>query len=184
MILYHGSNIEVSNPSLKFSNKARDFGNGFYLTTDKEQARNWAEKKTLKIGNGKPIVSIFEIDENVLKNMNVKIFESPSSEWFDYVVAQMLVARGRKLYFFSRNNHDNSDDTMEIDFIISKNKITSKHNIVPIEVKSGSRYTFSSLTKFKNKYHDYLDKPIIIHTKDLLDDSDYLYLPVYMTCLL
>lgn len=52
---------------------------------------------------------------------------------------------------------------MEIDFLISANKITSKHNIVPIEVKSGERYIFSSLTKLITKYNDYLAKTII-HT--------------------
>ena len=83
------------------------------------------------------------------------------------IVAQMLVSAGRKLYFFSRNEREDSSETMEVDFIISADKITSRHNIIPIEVKSGDRYTFTSLKKLKNKYSDYLDKSIIIHTKDL-----------------
>ena len=40
---------------------------------------------------------------------------------------------------------------MEIDFLISKSSITSKHNIIPIEVKSGDRYTYSSLNKLKDR---------------------------------
>ena len=100
------------------------------------------------------------------------------------IVAQMLVSNNRKLYFFSRNDRENSNETMEIDFFISNSKITSKHNIIPIEVKSGERYTFSSIVKLKTKYSDYLGKPIIIHTKDLKEEEDILYLPVYMTELL
>ena len=100
------------------------------------------------------------------------------------IVAQMLVSNNRKLYFFSRNDRENSNETMEIDFLISNSKITSKHNIIPIEVKSGERYTFSSIVKLKTKYSDYLGKPIIIHTKDLKEEADILYLPVYMTELL
>lgn len=100
------------------------------------------------------------------------------------IVAQMLVCNGRKLYFFSRNEREDSKETMEIDFLISKGKITSKHNIIPIEVKSGDRYTFTSLNKIKLKYRDYLDKGIIIHTKDLKEDETVLYLPIYMTPLL
>ena len=73
---------------------------------------------------------------------------------------------------------------MEIDFLISSNKVTSKHNIIPIEVKSGERYTFSSLEKLNSKYKDYLDESIIIHTKDLKEEDGILYLPVYMTGLL
>lgn len=100
------------------------------------------------------------------------------------IVSQMLVSCSRKLYFFSRNNREDSNETMEIDFLVSDNKITSKHNIIPIEVKSGERYKFSSITKLVSKYNDYLEKPIIIHTKDLKDENGILYIPVYMTELL
>ena len=100
------------------------------------------------------------------------------------IVAQMLVSFRRKLYFFSRNEREDSSETMEVDFLISADKITSRHNIIPIEVKSGDRYTFTSLKKLKNKYNDYLDKSIIIHTKDLKEDNDIIYIPIYMTALL
>ena len=100
------------------------------------------------------------------------------------IVAQMLVSSGKKLYFFSRNEREDSSETMEVDFLISADKITSRHNIIPIEVKSGDRYTFTSLKKLKNKYNDYLDKSIIIHTKDLKEDNDIIYIPIYMTALL
>ena len=33
---------------------------------------------------------------------------------------------------------------MEIDFLIAKNKMTSRNNVSPIEVKLGKNYTFSS----------------------------------------
>ena len=89
-----------------------------------------------------------------------------------------------KLYFFSKYNHETSNDTMEIDFLITKDSITNKHNIIPIEVKSGERYTYSSLNKLKNKYQDYLDKAIIVHNKDLKIENDILYLPIYMVSLL
>ena len=100
------------------------------------------------------------------------------------IVAQMLVSSGRKLYFFSKNDREDSKETMEIDFLISKNQITSRHNIIPIEVKSGDRYTYSSLKKIKNKYKDYIDDSIIINTKDLKVEDNILYLPIYMTILL
>lgn len=100
------------------------------------------------------------------------------------VVAQMLVASDKKLYFFSRNEREDSSKTMEIDFLISKDKITSKHNIIPIEVKSGERYTFSSLNKLMKKYKEYLGQSIIIHAKDLKEENGILYIPLYMTPLL
>ena len=100
------------------------------------------------------------------------------------VVSQMLVSNKRKLYFFSRSDREDSNETMEIDFLISSDKITSKHNIIPIEVKSGNRYTYSSLNKLLEKYSEYLSTPIIIHTKDLKEENGILYLPIYMTGLL
>ena len=100
------------------------------------------------------------------------------------IVAQMLSAANRKLYFFSRNEHDDNTSTLEIDFLISKNNITTRHNIIPIEVKSGDRYTYTSLNKLVSKYKDFIAEPIIIHTKDLKEENGILYVPIYMTQIL
>lgn len=40
MILYHGSYVEIKEPSLSFSRDNLDFGKGFYTTPIKEQAEN------------------------------------------------------------------------------------------------------------------------------------------------
>ena len=53
------------------------------------------------------------------------------------VVAQMLLAAGHKLYYFYQYDDGDSSNTMEIDFLIAKNTITNKHNILPIEIKTG-----------------------------------------------
>lgn len=42
MIVYHGSNIDIREPKIIQSNRALDFGFGFYTTTFKEQAEKWA----------------------------------------------------------------------------------------------------------------------------------------------
>lgn len=44
MILYHGSNAVVGTPKLIKQNRYLDFGFGFYTTTNREQAVNFAEK--------------------------------------------------------------------------------------------------------------------------------------------
>ena len=106
------------------------------------------------------------INEEIYKKILFDKLSFNEGMILENIVAQMLVSAGRKLYFFSRNDREDASETMEIDFLISDNKITSKHNILPIEVKSGERYTFSSITKLVTKYNEYLGKPIIIHTKD------------------
>lgn len=100
------------------------------------------------------------------------------------VVAQMLRAAGHKLYFFSKYSATAATERMEIDFLISKPTITSRHNISPIEVKSGSNYTITSLKKYINKYGRQLATPYVIHDKDLRVEGGIVYLPLYMIPLL
>ena len=73
---------------------------------------------------------------------------------------------------------------MEIDFLTAKNKITSRHNISPIEVKSSTRYTLSSLRKCIAKYGPFLSQPYVVHTADLKEENGTLYIPLYMVPLL
>lgn len=49
MILYHGSNVEVEMPDLNKSKPYKDFGQGFYLSADRNQALRMAEQKTLQL---------------------------------------------------------------------------------------------------------------------------------------
>jgi len=73
---------------------------------------------------------------------------------------------------------------MEIDFLIAKSKISSRHKISPVEVKSGSHYTLTSLRKFCTKYAEQAALPYVLHTADLKEEDQILYLPLYMTPLL
>ena len=43
LILYHGSYCEVSRPDLRKCAKMKDFGQGFYLISSKEQAESFFE---------------------------------------------------------------------------------------------------------------------------------------------
>ena len=96
------------------------------------------------------------------------------------IVAQMLTASGCKLFFYSNSSRENKEDRMEIDFLISKKAITSRHNISPIEVKSSTGFTTISLEKCINKYSSHLAQAYIIHTGDVKPDGNYLYIPLYM----
>lgn len=84
MILYHGSNMEVREPKLIEQNRFLDFGNGFYTTTNKNQADNFAKKVAARRGS-KAVINIYELDENMLDNFNVKRFASPNEDWLDFV---------------------------------------------------------------------------------------------------
>ena len=124
------------------------------------------------------------VDEEIYKKILFNKLEYNGGMIMENIVSQMLVASNHKLFFYSNSSRDNVQDRMEIDFLIAKKSITNRHNISPIEVKSGKNYTFNSLNKFITKYKNQLDTPYIIHTSDLKIENDIVYLPIYMLILL
>ena len=100
------------------------------------------------------------------------------------VVAQMLKAAGHELFFYSNYDKEEAENRMQVDFLVQKEVVTSRHNISPIEVKSGSGYTLTSIQKCIKKFGQYLSTPYVLHTKDVEQKDSLLYLPLYMTGLL
>jgi hypothetical protein len=124
------------------------------------------------------------VNEELYKKLMFDKLEVNEGMLVENVVAQMLRASGHRLYFFSKNSATNAADRMEIDFFIAKAKTTSRHNISPIEVKSGKTYAITSLNKCIEKYGDYLSTPYVLHDKDMKEKDGIVYLPLYMTPLL
>lgn len=86
MILYHGSNVTVSEPRLVEQNRYLDFGYGFYTTTNKTQAIGFADKVTKRRKSGERTVSIYEIDEGTaFAECSILKFESANEAWLDFV---------------------------------------------------------------------------------------------------
>lgn len=86
MILYHGSNIVVSEPRLIEQNRFLDFGFGFYTTTNKIQAIGFADKVTKRRKEGEKAVSIYMIDEaHAFMECSVLRFDSANEAWLDFV---------------------------------------------------------------------------------------------------
>lgn len=86
MIVYHGSNVIVSEPKLIQQNRFLDFGFGFYTTTNKTQAISFADKVTKRRKESGKAVSIYEFDEeNAFTECSVLHFESANEAWLDFV---------------------------------------------------------------------------------------------------
>ena len=96
MVLYHGSNVAVEVPKLMPRARALDFGQAFYLTSDREQAAKWAKTSVLRRGEGGALVSVYEVDETRLGALRVLRFDGPTAEW---------------LRFVSRNRNECIDDS-------------------------------------------------------------------------
>lgn len=100
MLLYHGSNIEVSNPQILESDRRLDFGKGFYLTSSCEQAKRWAELTVKRRGTGKESVSVFEFDDTSVSDLKILHFTQAQKEWLEYVTMN------RKNQTISNDNYD------------------------------------------------------------------------------
>lgn len=89
MRLYHGSNVEVRNPNLRYGRNNTDFGKGFYTTTQMEQAEKWTEIKLDRAKSGKRIVSVYEVDDALITNPELRIreFHGVDAAWLDFVVS-------------------------------------------------------------------------------------------------
>ena len=84
MNLYHGSNVVIESPNLKFSRKELDFGVGFYTTTNYEQAEQFSEKVVERKG-GSRIVNIYDFDDKNLQKFKILEFAEPDKVWLDFV---------------------------------------------------------------------------------------------------
>ncbi len=124
------------------------------------------------------------VSEEIYKKILFDKLEVNMGMIVENVVAQMLVASGHKLYFYSNPSREDRNARMEIDFLIAKDKISNRHNISPIEVKSSTRYTLTSLRKFVNKYKEQTYIPYVIHPNDFKEEDGIVYLPLYMTPML
>ena len=88
MRLFHGSTMEVHNPSIRIGRKRTDFGKGFYTTTLAEQAEHWAQIKKERAKAKRAVVSVFEIDDAILADSNLRIreFHGVDEAWLNFVV--------------------------------------------------------------------------------------------------
>lgn len=88
MIVYHGSNVTVEHPQLIKQNRFLDFGFGFYTTTNREQAANFAAKVTERRKSGTATLNIYKIDEKLaFQQCTLLRFDSPDENWLDFVAA-------------------------------------------------------------------------------------------------
>ena len=124
------------------------------------------------------------VTEDLYRKLMFDKLEVNQGMLVENIVSQMLKASGHNLFFFSNSSRTSAEDRMEIDFLIAKPTTTSRHNISPIEVKSGVRYALTSLTKCMAKYAKDLSTPYVLHDKDLKIEDGIVFLPLYMTPLL
>lgn len=93
---------------------------------------------------------------------------------YENAVAQILVAKGNNLFYYTMGN-SSSNHLYEIDFLIS-----TGNKICPIEVKSGNYRCHKSLDQFCDKFRSRIGNKYLVHTKDYKWENGINYIPVYM----
>ena len=87
-LLYHGSNVAIDRIDLSRSKRGKDFGQGFYLNANPDQAMAMAVRTTRFLNDGTATLSCFEFDEDKAANngLNIRVFTDYSEEWAEFVV--------------------------------------------------------------------------------------------------
>ena len=78
MRVFHGSAVEVTNPEIRTGKFTKDFGEGFYCTKLKRQAKRWAMRKET------PTITVYEYTAD--NSQSILEFQGLSDQWFDFIV--------------------------------------------------------------------------------------------------
>ena len=86
MMLYHGSTVNIDRIDLAKSRPNKDFGRGFYLSADRQQAQRMGEFKALTEG-GNAVMNTFLFDEQAMTSGELKVltFDGYSRDWADFI---------------------------------------------------------------------------------------------------
>lgn len=87
MRLYHGTNQLFEKIDLRKSKPNKDFGKGFYLSDDYEQALKMAQIKVEQQQQGSSVVLEFDVDEEAMRKLRLLRFDDYCEQWAEFVLA-------------------------------------------------------------------------------------------------
>jgi predicted AAA+ superfamily ATPase len=101
-------------------------------------------------------------------------------------IAQTLVAKGDRLFFYSQSGLKEGEERMEVDFLIARpfRDAALKPRVCPIEVKFLDRYRTTSLDRLKNTFGKRIGDEYVLHPRSLSVEGNRKYIPLYMAHLL
>lgn len=114
------------------------------------------------------------IEDNIYSKLLSDKLESDLGYLYENVVAQMIVASGRNLYYHTWRDKDKMHSN-EVDFLI-----TNKNKIIPIEVKSSSIKNHKSIDLFVEKYSQIVGRRFLFSQKDISHDGMLELMPIYL----
>lgn len=163
--------------TINFSYRCTDPNVGFALHKDYDYFKLFLGDTGLFIS-----LAFWDRDANTNELYNKLLSDKLSADLgtvYENVVAQCLRANGHLLYYYTFKADTEGKNNYEIDFLI-----TQGTKLQPIEVKSSGYTAHKSLDKFREKFSSRIGRSILLYPKDLKQEGEVLYLPVYMVTLL
>ena len=165
MFLYHGSNTEIPNIDLTKCGKYKDFGQGFYLTSLRQQAIDWAKKTVKRSKTGKATVNKYEFDNN-LNDLSYMIFTEPNTQWATFIL------NNRNMDFVNHNdqlsNHDNKYDIVH--GLVANDDISAVLETFLLGVLPMSQLSQALIYKKLNDQYSFHTLKALAHIKFLESD--------------
>ncbi len=110
-VLYHGSEFIIEKPEYKKGNIHNDYGLGFYCTTNRELAKEWAAKRS-----GKGFVNKYGIRDD-----NLKILDLTKPPYNDVMHWVSLLMHNRELSSSLRNNYPRELKYLDEKYLLNVN---------------------------------------------------------------
>ena len=93
---------------------------------------------------------------------------------YENVAAQIIASTNRTSYYHTWEK-EGSTHYYEIDFLLQKGS-----KIIPVEVKSSATKNHDSIDAFSTKYSSRIGRPLLISQKDVGNEGQLMFKPVYM----
>lgn len=154
MILFHGSNVAIDAVDFNESKPGKDFGVGFYLSPELEQAQEMAQKKALILG-GQPTITRFEFDEEAAKADGVAYlrYEKYCTEWGKFVHENRNNKTFIQLHDYDIIYGPIANDNIGLQMRrIDANFISWEQFVKELEFKGGETYQYFFGTERSLKY--------------------------------
>ena len=158
MKLYHGSYVGIKEIDFSMSFPNKDFGKGFYLSDNYDQAFQIAKFKSEAL-NVQPVVNVYEFDEEILSHpelLSVKVFKEYSEDWADFVLRNRTSDNGESIHNFDIVYGPIANDRVGLQIRkLIEHDITFERFIENLKYMKGITYQYFFGTK---KSLDYLHK--------------------------
>lgn len=144
MKLFHGTDQKFDNIDLKYAKDLKDFGKGFYLTSNFEQAQQWARRKRNEFAYIYEYM-VCDIDMSSLKILKLLVYDK---KWLDFITQNRILGEESDYDLVYDRIADNQYD--EISYTLLQyhtEDISPEKAIQNIKWKSdvGDQYCFKTL---------------------------------------